>query len=74
MLGLRGIQDGIWDVNTNSMHSLLFKRWGSSKSYVFIDKWVQDFVKRRHLKLEDDIAFHWDPCNHHFAFTILQVF
>ncbi|XP_019421580.1 PREDICTED: uncharacterized protein LOC109331497 isoform X2 [Lupinus angustifolius] len=49
-------------------------RWGSSKSYVFIDKWVQDFVKRRHLKEGDEVAFHWDPYNHHFAFTVLQVF
>ncbi|CAL0331081.1 unnamed protein product [Lupinus luteus] len=67
----RGTKLWIWDVDTNSMHSLLFKRWGSSKSYVFIDKWVQDFVKRRDLKAEDEVAFHWDPYNHHFAFTVL---
>ncbi|OIV94149.1 hypothetical protein TanjilG_31574 [Lupinus angustifolius] len=69
-----GTEISIWDLDTNSMHSLLFKRWGSSKSYVFIDKWVQDFVKRRHLKEGDEVAFHWDPYNHHFAFTVLQVF
>ncbi|KAE9607514.1 hypothetical protein Lal_00026599 [Lupinus albus] len=68
----RGTQVLILDVDTNSMHSLLFKRWGSSRSYVFIDKWVQDFVKRRHLKEGDEIGFHWDPYNHHFAFTVLQ--
>ncbi|CAL0331079.1 unnamed protein product [Lupinus luteus] len=51
----RGTKVSIWDVDTNSMHSLLFKRWGSSKSYVFIDKWVQDFVKRRHLKEGDEV-------------------
>ncbi|KAE9607513.1 hypothetical protein Lal_00026649 [Lupinus albus] len=68
----RGTQVLILDLDTNSMHSLLFKRWGSSKSYVFIDKWVQDFVKRRHLKAGDEIGFHWDPYNHHFSFTVLQ--
>ncbi|KAE9584873.1 putative transcription factor B3-Domain family [Lupinus albus] len=68
----RGVRVSIRDVDTNSMHSLLFKRWGSSKSYVFIDKWVQDFVKRRHLKVGDEIGFHWDPYNHHFGFTVLQ--
>ncbi|XP_019421579.1 PREDICTED: B3 domain-containing protein At2g33720-like isoform X1 [Lupinus angustifolius] len=70
----RGTRVWIWDVDTNSMHSLLFKRWGSSKSYVFIDKWVQDFVKRRNLKEGDEVRFHWNPYNHHFAFTVLQVF
>ncbi|CAL0331080.1 unnamed protein product [Lupinus luteus] len=69
----RGTEVWIWDVDTNSMHSLLFKRWGSSKSYVFIDKWVQGFVKRRHLKEGDEIGFHWDPYNHQFAFTVLHV-
>ncbi|KAJ1379127.1 DNA-binding barrel domain superfamily [Sesbania bispinosa] len=31
-----GTQVMIWDVDTNSMHTLLFKRWLSSRSYVFI--------------------------------------
>ncbi|KAJ1379132.1 DNA-binding barrel domain superfamily [Sesbania bispinosa] len=31
-----GTQVMIWDVDTNSMHTLLFKRWVSSRSYVFI--------------------------------------
>ncbi|KAJ1432385.1 DNA-binding barrel domain superfamily [Sesbania bispinosa] len=51
-----GTQVSIWDVDTNSMHSLLFKRWVSSRSYVFIGSWVQDFVIRRALKKGDEIG------------------
>ncbi|KAJ1432374.1 DNA-binding barrel domain superfamily [Sesbania bispinosa] len=67
-----GTQVSIWDVDTNSVHSLLFKRWVSSRSYVFIGSWVQDFVIRRALKKGDEIGLHWDPYNNHFNFSILK--
>ncbi|KAK7251652.1 hypothetical protein RIF29_35031 [Crotalaria pallida] len=71
----RGTRIRIWDVDTNSMHSLVFKRWdASSKSYVFIDKWAKDFVKRRGLRTGDEIGLHWDPYKNHFDFTVFHRF
>ncbi|KAJ1432381.1 DNA-binding barrel domain superfamily [Sesbania bispinosa] len=67
-----GTQVMIKDVDTNSMHSLLFKKWVSSRSYVFIGSWVQDFVIRRALKKGDEIGLHWDPYNNLFNFSVLK--
>ncbi|KAK7327656.1 hypothetical protein VNO77_21741 [Canavalia gladiata] len=62
----------VWDMDTKSMHQLVLKRWSSSKSYVLIGKWNQDFVKRRDLKKGDEIGFHWDPYNYTFNFCVLK--
>jgi len=62
----------VWDMDTKSMHQLLLKRWSSSKSYVLIGKWNQDFVRRRDLKKGDEIGFHWDPYNCIFNFCVLK--
>ncbi|KAL1337936.1 hypothetical protein HN51_032615 [Arachis hypogaea] len=61
----------VWDMDTRSMHHLVLKRWSSSKSYVLIGKWNQDFVRRRDLKKGDEIGFHWDPYNCAFNFCVL---
>lgn len=62
----------VWDLDSKSMHQLVLKRWSSSKSYVFIGKWNQDFVRRRELKKGDEIGFHWDPFNSLFNFCVLK--
>lgn len=62
----------VWDMDTKSMHQLVLKRWSSSKSYVLIGKWNQDFVRRRDLKKGDEIGFHWDPYNCIFNFCVLK--
>lgn len=62
----------VWDMETNSMHELILKRWSSSKSYVLIGKWNQDFVRRRELKKGDEIGFQWDPFNRAFNFCVLK--
>ncbi|KAI4347784.1 hypothetical protein L6164_008566 [Bauhinia variegata] len=62
----------IWDMDTTSMHQLVLKKWPSSKSYVFIGKWNQDFVKRRELKKGDKIGFYWDPYYCSFKFFVLK--
>ncbi|XP_057452199.1 B3 domain-containing protein At2g33720-like [Lotus japonicus] len=61
----------IWDVDTESMHYMVFKQWVSSKSYVFIDDWTNNFVRRRGLKIGDEIRLHWDPYNNRFNFSVL---
>ncbi|OIW14124.1 hypothetical protein TanjilG_21264 [Lupinus angustifolius] len=68
----RGTIVMIWDIDTNSMHSLVFKKWLSSRSYVFLDKWNQAFVKRRRLKKGDEIGLQWDPSRDCFNFSVLQ--
>nr|KYP40269.1 B3 domain-containing protein At2g33720 family [Cajanus cajan] len=67
----KGTKISIWDVDTQSMHYLVFKFWSSSRSYVFIDNWTKDFVLRRGLKIGDEIGFHWDPYKNRFDFSIL---
>ncbi|TKY47010.1 B3 domain-containing protein [Spatholobus suberectus] len=67
----KGTKIMIWDVDTQSMHHLVFKFWASSKSYVFIDNWTKDFVNRRSLKIGDEIGFHWDAYNNRFDFSVL---
>ncbi|XP_061344173.1 B3 domain-containing protein At2g33720-like [Gastrolobium bilobum] len=70
----RGVQVEIWDVDTASFHSLIFKKWVSSRSYVFVGNWVKDFVSRRGLKKGDEIGLHWDPYKNRFNFSILDAF
>ncbi|QHO35027.1 hypothetical protein HN873_029570 [Arachis hypogaea] len=67
-----GMEVEIWDVDTQSMHSLVFKRWGSSRSYVFMANWTKDFVKRRSLKSGHEVAFHWNPYANRFHFSVLK--
>ncbi|XP_061344183.1 putative B3 domain-containing protein At1g78640 [Gastrolobium bilobum] len=70
----RGVQVEIWDVDTASIHSLIFKKWVSSRSYVFIGNWVKDFVSRRGLKKGDEIGLHWDVYKNLFNFSVLDAF
>ncbi|XP_027336983.1 putative B3 domain-containing protein At1g78640 [Abrus precatorius] len=69
----KGVSVKIWDVDTYTMHSLVFKKWVSSRCYIFMGKWVQEFVKRRGLKKGDEIGFSWNSYNSHFNFSVLRV-
>ena len=57
-----GVRVSVWDCDTMSEYQLLFKRWESG-SYVFIERWKEDLLKRRSLKKGDGIGVHWDPGN-----------
>jgi hypothetical protein len=67
-----GVTVQIWDVDTKSLHSLVFKIWPSAPSYVFIKTWFDDFVLRRGLKEGDAIGLHWDQANQRFNFSVLN--
>ncbi|KAJ7979690.1 B3 domain-containing protein [Quillaja saponaria] len=69
---IKGTKIRIWDSDTGSNHELVFKRWNSSKSYVFIENWTKEFVKRRELKKGDEIGFYWDSYNCKFNFSVLK--
>ena len=67
----KGTKITIWDVDTQSMHYLVFKFWVSSRSYVFIDNWTKEFVNRRSLQINDEIGFHWNSYKNQFDFSVL---
>jgi hypothetical protein len=66
-----GVEVRVWDVDTKSPHSLVFKIWTSANSHVFTKSWVKDFVVRRDLKKGDEIGLHWDRDNRRFNFSVI---
>jgi hypothetical protein len=67
-----GIQVQVRDVDTDSLHTLVFKIWSSAKSHIFTKRWLKDFVLRRDLKKGDQIALRWDQGNDRFDFSVLS--
>ncbi|EOX92925.1 AP2/B3 transcriptional factor family protein [Theobroma cacao] len=66
-----GLPVSVWDCDTNTEHELVFKRWNKGAN-VLIKNWVKDFVKRRELKLGDEIGLYWNTCNSRFQFAVLN--
>ncbi|CAJ2673720.1 unnamed protein product [Trifolium pratense] len=69
----KGVEVQVWDVDTKSLHSLVFKIWTSAQSHVFNKRWVKDFVHRRELKKGDQIGLHWDQDNGRFNFSVISL-
>ncbi|XP_050263896.1 B3 domain-containing protein At2g33720-like [Quercus robur] len=67
-----GLSVRAFDQDSNSDYELVFKKWPSSKSYVFNGKWHENFVARRELKVGDIIGLYWDPRPSKFNFCVLQ--
>lgn len=67
-----GFEVTIQDCDTNTSHRLIFKRWSSTKSYIFNGDWTGEFVHRRGLKAKDVIGLYWDPSKAVFMFSLLQ--
>ncbi|KAK2653927.1 hypothetical protein Ddye_013783 [Dipteronia dyeriana] len=68
-----GLRVSVLDHDTETVHQLVFKRWlDSSKSYVFTLNWIKDFVKRRDLKIKDEIGLFWDCLHSRFVFCVLN--
>ncbi|KAK2454017.1 B3 domain-containing protein [Trifolium repens] len=68
-----GVKVQVWDVDTKSHHSLVFKTWHSTPSHLFTKTWYNDFVLRRGLKEGDAIGFYWDQANQRFNFSVLNI-
>ncbi|GMJ06600.1 hypothetical protein HRI_004329300 [Hibiscus trionum] len=66
-----GLPVSVWDCDTNTQHGLVFKVW-NEKANVFISNWTKDFVKRRELKLKDEIGLYWDVASSRFNFSLLN--
>ncbi|XP_045806286.1 uncharacterized protein LOC123899240 [Trifolium pratense] len=68
----QGIQVQVRDVDTDTLHSLVFKIWISAKMHTFTKRWAKDFVQRRNLKKGDQIGLRWDQDNGRFEFSVLR--
>ncbi|KAG5225251.1 B3 domain-containing protein [Salix suchowensis] len=66
-----GLTVWVRDIDTASMHQLVFKRWSSSKSYIFNDGWTKQFVRRRSLVEGDEIGLYWDSDLSILHFSVL---
>ncbi|WCJ27681.1 AP2/B3-like transcriptional factor family protein [Euphorbia peplus] len=60
------------DDKERTEHELVFKRWTSSKGYVFVTGWTPKFVNRRGLNVDDLVGLFWDVSNSRFNFSLLQ--
>ncbi|XP_045802447.1 uncharacterized protein LOC123896039 [Trifolium pratense] len=70
----RDVRVPVWDLDTNSVHSLVFTIRPSNQSHVFKDTWIRDFVLRRNLKIGDEIGLLWDQYNGQFVFSVLRAY
>ncbi|XWS45624.1 hypothetical protein CRYUN_Cryun15aG0152500 [Craigia yunnanensis] len=66
-----GLQVFVWDCDTQTEHEMVFKQWNNGAN-VLIKNWVKGFVKRRELKLGDEIGLYWDKCSSTFKFSVLN--
>ncbi|CAK8570529.1 unnamed protein product [Lathyrus sativus] len=67
-----GVQLSVFDVDTQTLRSLVFKIWPSNNSHVFNNTWIKEFVDKRNLKAGDEIGFKWDQDNKRFDFSVLH--
>ncbi|KAF2297259.1 hypothetical protein GH714_020148 [Hevea brasiliensis] len=67
-----GARVPFWDCDTNTEQHLVLKHWHTAKSYVFINGWLNHFVKRRKLVEGDLIGIYWDPSEDIFKFSVLE--
>ncbi|KAJ9167229.1 hypothetical protein P3X46_021895 [Hevea brasiliensis] len=67
-----GARVPFWDCDTNTEQHLILKHWHTAKSYVFINGWLNHFVKRRKLVEGDLIGIYWDPSEDIFKFSVLE--
>ena len=66
-----GVHVAVWDCDTKSEKQLKFKKWRNG-SYVLVENWTKEFVKRRGLMKGDEVGLYWDQSNSRFNFSILK--
>ncbi|XVE87502.1 hypothetical protein DITRI_Ditri18aG0122900 [Diplodiscus trichospermus] len=67
----QGVPVSVWDCNTNTRHDMVFQQWNKGAN-VLKANWVKEFVKRRELKVGDEIGLYWDIDNSRFIFSVLK--
>ncbi|XP_010481216.1 PREDICTED: B3 domain-containing protein At4g02870-like [Camelina sativa] len=67
-----GIIVDVFDYDLRTMHKLR-PRLGKSRNYALTDGWVGDFVRRRNLRMNDEIGFLWeDSCASRLVFGVIS--
>ncbi|XP_022774156.1 B3 domain-containing protein At2g33720-like [Durio zibethinus] len=66
-----GLPVFVWDCDTKTEHEMVFRQWNKGAN-VLIKNWVMDFVKRRELKLGDEIGLYGDSCSSRFKCSVLN--
>ncbi|KAL2502647.1 uncharacterized protein Fot_36495 [Forsythia ovata] len=61
----------VYDVDTHTGHTLTLAKW-KTNSFVLINNWSQQFVKRRLLMVNDEVGLRWDAYNARLEFTVLR--
>ncbi|KAK2994254.1 hypothetical protein RJ640_008171 [Escallonia rubra] len=67
-----GVRVKVWDYDSGTEHLLTFKKWASSRCFVFGNNWSRDFVRRRKLQQGDEIGLFWDASEKRFGFRVLD--
>ncbi|XP_075515938.1 putative B3 domain-containing protein At1g78640 [Primulina tabacum] len=67
----RGVEITVYDVDTRTVHTLLLKTW-ITDSYVLVNGWMKDFVRRRVLRKNDEIGLRWEETDGRFEFSLLR--
>ncbi|KAJ4886130.1 B3 domain-containing protein [Raphanus sativus] len=68
----QGLRISVYDSDTKSTHWLSLKKWHSSGSYVLINNWNTQFVKRRKLKAGVLIGLFWNTYATRLHFRVLR--
>ncbi|XP_039169459.1 gibberellin 2-beta-dioxygenase 6-like [Eucalyptus grandis] len=67
-----GMQVVGMDVDTGCKHWFVFRRWGSSRSYVLNGGWTKEFVEKKRLKVGDQIGMVWFMSSRMFYFKVFH--
>ncbi|OMO79063.1 hypothetical protein COLO4_24578 [Corchorus olitorius] len=67
-----GLPVVVWDCDERTGHEMELRQWNKGKANVLVKNWVKEFVKRRQLKLGDEIGLYWDQIESRFSFSVLN--
>ncbi|KAL2515847.1 uncharacterized protein Fot_29818 [Forsythia ovata] len=66
-----GIRVTVFYVNTLTEHMLTLKKW-TTNSFLLLNNWKRNFVKRRQLKENDEVGLRLDVNTSRLEFTVLE--
>ncbi|KAA8525224.1 hypothetical protein F0562_006912 [Nyssa sinensis] len=69
---LEGLEVTIFDNDTGTEHPLVVNTWPGTSSKALTSKWKQEFVKKRSLKVDDEIGLFWDRCSSRLYFRLMK--
>ncbi|OMP09805.1 hypothetical protein COLO4_05119 [Corchorus olitorius] len=67
----QGFPVTVVDIDENKEYDMVFQKW-TNGAHVLKKNWVKDFVKKRQLKVGDQIGLFWDTGSSNFKFSVLS--